>query len=98
MAVAEASRVEKREKEGASAPGGGSSSGPPEWLTWVPRKLAELKLFFVEVRGELKKVTWPGRNEVQATTVVVIVTTIFFGFYLYGIDLVFSWLLSFILR
>ena len=98
MAVAEASRVEKREKEGAGAPSGGSKTGPPEWVTWVPRKLAELKLFFVEVRSELKKVTWPSRNEVQATTIVVILTTIFFGFYLYAMDLGFSWLLSFILR
>ena len=96
MAVAEVSRVEKREKDDTSA--GSPAGGQPEWLTWVPRKLAELKLFFAEVKGELKKVTWPGKTEVQATTVVVIVTTIFFGFYLYGIDLVFSWLLSFILR
>jgi preprotein translocase subunit SecE len=96
MAVAEASRVEKREKDDTTA--GAPAGGPPEWLTWAPRKLSELKLFFAEVKGELKKVTWPGKTEVQATTVVVIVTTIFFGFYLYGIDLVFSWLLSFILR
>jgi preprotein translocase subunit SecE len=103
MAVAEASRVEKaekaeklekRDKDGANTPSG----GPPEWVTWVPRKFAELKLFFVEVRSELKKVTWPGRNEVQATTLVVILTTIVFGFYLYGMDLGLSWLLSFILK
>jgi preprotein translocase subunit SecE len=43
-------------------------------------------------------VTWPSRNEVQATTLVVILTTIVFGFYLYGMDLAFSWLLSFILK
>ena len=96
MAVAEASRVEKREKEGASS--GTPAGGPPTWVTWVPRKLAELKLFFAEVRSELKKVTWPGKNEVQATTVVVIITTVIFGFYLYGMDLAFSWLLSFILK
>ena len=57
-----------------------------------------LRAFFAEVRNELKKVTWPSRDEVQATTVVVIITTIFFGFYLYGMDLAFSWLLSFILK
>lgn len=96
MAVAEASRVEKREKEGASA--GAPTGGPPTWVTWAPRKLDELKLFFAEVRSELKKVTWPGKNEVQATTVVVIITTIIFGFYLYAMDLAFSWLLSFILK
>ncbi len=105
MAVAEANRVEKRERErekerpsGAPPTGGPPTGGPPTWVNWVPRKLAELKLFFAEVRGELKKVTWPGKTEVQATTVVVIITTVIFGFYLYGMDLAFSWLLSFILK
>jgi len=98
MAVAEASRVEKREREKEGTSSGAPAGGPPTWVTWVPRKLAELKLFFAEVRSELKKVTWPGKNEVQATTVVVIITTIIFGFYLYGMDLAFSWLLSFILK
>lgn len=93
MAVAEARKLEKG--EGTSD---GSAGGPPEWLSWAPRKLAELKLFFAEVKSELKKVTWPGKNEVQATTVVVVLTTILFGFYLYGMDLGFSWLLSFILK
>jgi preprotein translocase subunit SecE len=101
MAVAEASRVEKaekvekREKEsGSGAPAG----GPPSWVTWAPRKWNELKTFFAEVKSELKKVTWPSKTEVQATTVVVIITTIVFGFYLYAMDLGFSWLLSFILK
>ncbi len=29
----------------------------------------------------------------QNTTIVVILTTVFFGFYLYGLDIVFSWLM-----
>jgi len=86
MAVAEAGKMEKTE--------GGST---PTWLAggmgWGPRKLGELKSFFAEVRSELKKVTWPSRTEVQNTTLVVILTTIFFGFYLYGLDIVFSWLM-----
>jgi preprotein translocase subunit SecE len=44
--------------------------------------------FLAEVRNELGRVTWPSRKEVYATTVVVILTSIFFGIYLYGIDLV----------
>jgi len=102
MAVAEATRVEKtekREREKEKEPAGGTASGgPPSWVTWLPRKWAELKSFFVEVRSELKKVTWPGKTEVQATTVVVIITTVIFGFYLYGMDLALSWVLSFILK
>ena len=91
MAVAETSKVEKRE-------GGGTPTWAQGAVAFVPLKLAELRAFFVEVRSELKKVTWPSRPEVQATTVVVILTTILFGFYLFGMDLVFSWLLSHILK
>lgn len=74
---------------------GGTSTS---WLTWVPRKLNELKTFFIEVRSELKKVTWPSRQEVQTTTIVVIVTTVFFGFYLYALDILLSQLFTRILR
>lgn len=50
--------------------------------------------FLKEVRAEVKKVTWPSRNEVYSTTIVVILATIFFGFYLYIMDLIFSYLIS----
>ena len=52
-----------------------------------------LRQFLHEVRAELKKVTWPSRGEVKNTTVVVILTTVFFGFYLYGLDIAFSWVM-----
>jgi preprotein translocase subunit SecE len=82
MAVAEARKMEKDE---------GGSSGSAAWLSgalgWGPRKLAELRSFFTEVRSELKKVSWPARKEVYSTTLVVILTTVFFGFYLYALDL-----------
>jgi preprotein translocase subunit SecE len=50
--------------------------------------------FLKDVKSELKKVTWPSRNEVYSTTVVVIAATIFFGFYLFFMDVVFSWLIG----
>jgi preprotein translocase subunit SecE len=50
--------------------------------------------FLREVRAEMKKVTWPSRNEVYSTTIVVIFATIFFGFYLFFMDVVFSWLIT----
>jgi preprotein translocase subunit SecE len=50
--------------------------------------------FLREVRAELKKVTWPSKNEVYSTTVVVVLATIFFGFYLFFMDVVFSWLIT----
>ncbi|OFV89155.1 MAG: preprotein translocase subunit SecE [Acidobacteria bacterium RBG_16_70_10] len=60
--------------------------------------MAEGRAFLAEVRGELKKVSWPSRKEVYSTTLVVIATSIFFGFYLWGLDLVFSRVLSLVLK
>ncbi len=44
------------------------------------------RLFLSEVRNELKRVTWPSQKEVYATTVVVILTSVFFGIYLFALD------------
>jgi len=43
--------------------------------------------FLSEVRNEMSRVTWPSRKEVYATTLVVILTSAFFGLYLFGVDL-----------
>ena len=50
--------------------------------------------FLKDVKSEIKKVTWPSRAEVYSTTIVVIAATIFFGFYLFLMDVVFSWLIG----
>ena len=71
--------------------GGGLLASPAEW--W-----ANSRSFLTEVRAELKRVTWPSRKEVYATTVVVIITSVFFGVYLYGVDLVFSSAVSWVFR
>jgi preprotein translocase subunit SecE len=76
----------------------GSGGGLPGVIGWAPRKITEAREFLREVRSELKKVTWPGRKEVYSTTLVVIATSIFFGFYLWGLDLVFSRVLSLVLK
>ena len=34
----------------------------------------------------MAKATWPTRNEVWGTTVVVLIAMFFFGFYLWGVD------------
>jgi len=70
---------------------GGLLAKPAEW--W-----ANSRAFLVEVRAEMKRVTWPSRREVYATTIVVILTSVFFGVYLYGIDLLFSNLVSWFFR
>jgi preprotein translocase subunit SecE len=45
-----------------------------------------VKLFYNDVRTEMRKVTTPSRKEVQATTAVVIVTVFLFGVYFFVID------------
>jgi preprotein translocase subunit SecE len=45
-----------------------------------------VKSFYTDVRTEMKKVTSPSRKEVQATTVVVIITVFLFGAYFGVID------------
>jgi preprotein translocase subunit SecE len=50
--------------------------------------------FLKDVKSELKKVTWPSKNEVTSTTIVVIAATVFFGFYLFFMDVIFSWVIS----
>ena len=49
-------------------------------------RIERMRLFLSEVRNELKRVTWPSQKEVYATTVVVILTSAFFGIYLFVLD------------
>ena len=59
-------------------------------IRWYKRFINFLK----DTKAELKKVTWPSRNEVTSTTIVVIVATVFFGFYLFFMDIIFSWVIT----
>ncbi|MGQ9495766.1 MAG: preprotein translocase subunit SecE [Thermoanaerobaculaceae bacterium] len=49
----------------------------------------QLKSFLREVSAEIKKVSWPSRDETLATTVVVIAASFIFGVFLYLCDLAF---------
>jgi len=57
-----------------------------------------VKKFLEEVRGEFSKVIWPGKVKVINATTLVILLSIAVGIYLGAFDLVFSKLLSFIVR
>jgi preprotein translocase subunit SecE len=48
------------------------------------------KQFYLDVRSEMKKVSWPGRQEVMSTTLVVIIAVLFFGAYLGVVDIALS--------
>lgn len=45
--------------------------------------------FFRDTNAEMKKVTWPTKNEVVGTTAVVVVATLVFALFLWGCDLLF---------
>jgi preprotein translocase subunit SecE len=64
-----------------------AAGGPLEW--W-----GRGRTFLGEVRAELRRVTWPSRAEVIATTWVVLLTSAFFGTYLWGLDQLFGRLVS----
>jgi preprotein translocase subunit SecE len=74
------------EKQGSTA-----VAKPKQW--WL-----STKDFFRDTSGEMKKVTWPTKNEVVGTTMVVIFATILFAVFLWGCDELFGrgvlWLLD----
>ena len=51
-------------------------------MEWVNRT----KGFLAEVRGELKRTTFPSKKEVQGTTAVVVITVFVFAAYLWVVD------------
>ena len=51
-------------------------------------RFRKLKQFVIEVWAELKKTTWPAKQEVYGTTVVVIVTVVICAFFLWIVDLI----------
>jgi preprotein translocase subunit SecE len=61
-----------------------------KWAQWVA--------FVGEVRTELKKVSFPSRDEVVGTTIVVIVTSFIFAIYLFAADQLIVWAYTAIVR
>jgi preprotein translocase subunit SecE len=51
-------------------------------MEWVNKT----RTFFADVRGELKRTTFPSKKEVQGTTAVVIMTVFVFAAYLWVVD------------
>ena len=46
--------------------------------------------FFVDIVKEMKKVTWPKREELRESTMVVIVTSLIFAVFVFVIDKILS--------
>ena len=53
--------------------------------------------FLQQVRTEVSKVTWPGRNEVVISTIMVLVLVLLASLFFLAADQVISWLVSLML-
>jgi preprotein translocase subunit SecE len=60
--------------------------------------LEKLRTFLREVRAELEKVTWPGRAEVQAATLVIIALVLLLAAFIGGVDFLVSRILGLFFR
>ena len=57
-------------------------------MNWSPVSWwNSMRTFFSEVVSEMKKVSFPSRDEVVSTTVVVIITSVIFAVFLYVADM-----------
>jgi preprotein translocase subunit SecE len=62
---------------------GGTGSNLPQKISGT---FGDTRTFLQETRVEMKKVTWPSREEVISTTGVVLATVAFFAIYLYFVE------------
>lgn len=58
---------------------GHSAPKRKRWYEQIPE-------FLHDVRAEMRRVTWPGRKEVQNTTIITVIAVIFFAVYLFAVD------------
>ncbi len=58
--------------------------------------IEKTKKFLREIVNELKKVTWPSKKDVYSTTILVILFSVFFGFYLWFVDIILGWFVQYL--
>ena len=87
----------------SSAKSGGGYLGMAIWAAvigavfaflWSKGYLVKIRNYFAETREELKKCSWPSRDELKGSTVVILVTTALLGLFTVGVD----WVLSNLMR
>ena len=63
-------------------------------MEWINRT----RSFITDVRGELKRTTFPSKREVQGTTAVVVLTVFVFAAYLYVVDTFLFHMIEFVFK
>ncbi len=81
--------MEKKRAEMKKSAGTKRKGGPKKQRVTISQ-------FLTEVRAELKKVTWPARDEVVSYTIVVVTTVVLMGGLVYLADLLFIKLVNII--
>ncbi|MEW6553397.1 MAG: preprotein translocase subunit SecE [Actinomycetota bacterium] len=82
--------MEKKKAQLKKSGGGRKKGGPKKQRVTVSQ-------FLTEVRAEMKKVTWPTRDEVVSYTIVVLVTVVLMGGIVYFADILFTKLVDVII-
>jgi preprotein translocase subunit SecE len=60
-------------------------------VLWKTGQLLRLRTYVGETREELKKCTWPSRDELKGSTVVVVISTLLLGAFTVVLDFVIAW-------
>lgn len=82
--------MEKKRAQQKKSGGTRKKSGPKKQRVTVSQ-------FLTEVRAEMKKVTWPTRDDVVSYTIVVMVTVVLMGGLVYFADILFTKLVDLII-
>jgi preprotein translocase subunit SecE len=88
-----ATQAVKGESQGGAITGAAAGVGEK-----VSGTLANAREFLHDTRVEMKQVTWPTREDVVATTWVVVVTVAFFGVFLWLVDMGVQRVVQYILK
>jgi preprotein translocase subunit SecE len=63
-------------------------------IVWRLGWLARITNYVRETREELRKCTWPSREELWGSTVLVLVSTAMLGAFTVVVDLIMTWVVS----
>jgi preprotein translocase subunit SecE len=61
---------------------------------WRRGMLMRLANYISQTRDELKKCTWPSRDELKGSTLVVIISTVLLAVFTVAVDLVAHWIVN----
>ena len=56
------------------------------WLKGIEARSLRFVDFLIEVEGELRKVAWPSRQQLINSTSVVLLATVLFAIFIFGVD------------